>query len=100
MQTRQGEAETHLLRASGRFPLCATGKINTYSVFAEHFRGTLARTGRSGIITPTGLATDATTAAFFSDTVSAGRLAAFYDFENSAPLFEVCTEASASPSPR
>lgn len=35
-----------------------------------------------GIITPTGLATDATTAALFTDTLRAGRLAAFYDFEN------------------
>ncbi len=85
---RQAEAESAFLRTSGRYPLCGVGDVNTYSVFAEHFRGTLSPTGRSGIITPTGLATDATTAAFFADTVSAGRLAAFYDFENSQPLFE------------
>ncbi len=40
-----------------------------------------------GIITPTGLATDATTSAFFADTVSHQRLAAFYDFENEAKIF-------------
>jgi hypothetical protein len=85
--SRRGEAETHLIRQSGRFPLCATGKINTYSVFAEHFRTCLAPTGRSGIITPTGLATDATTAAFFGDTLASARLAAFYDFENEAKIF-------------
>lgn len=84
---RQSEAESQFLRTSGRYPLCGVGDVNTYSVFAEHFRGTLARTGRSGIITPTGLATDATTAAFFADTVAAGRLAAFYDFQNSKPFF-------------
>jgi hypothetical protein len=86
-ESRRSQAETHFLRASGRYPLCATGKINTYSVFAEHFRATLARQGRSGIITPTGLATDATTAAFFADTVRADRLAAFYDFENEGKIF-------------
>ena len=84
---RGSEAESQFLRGSGRYPLCGVGDVNTYSVFAEHFRGTLATTGRSGVITPTGLATDATTAAFFADTLKARRLAAFYDFENEAKLF-------------
>ncbi|MBI1377389.1 MAG: N-6 DNA methylase [Frankiales bacterium] len=82
VELRRGQVENALIRGGGRFPLCATGKINTYSIFAEHFRSSLAPQGRSGLITPTGLATDATTAAFFADTVSAGRLAAFFDFEN------------------
>jgi len=81
-ESRRGEAEVHLIRASRRFPLCATGKINTYSVFAEHFRAGVAFGGRVGILTPTGLATGDATSAFFSDTVRAGRLAAFYDFAN------------------
>lgn len=81
------EAENQLIRG-GRYPLTATGKINTYSVFAEHFRATLASTGRSGIVTPTGLATDATTAAFFADTLDSKRLAAFFDFENEDKIFE------------
>lgn len=87
-ESRRGQAETHLIRSSGRFPMCAAGKINTYSLFAEHFRNTLGGTGRAGIITPTGLATDATTAAFFGDTVTTSTLAAFYDFENSKPFFD------------
>jgi hypothetical protein len=84
---RCAEAESHLLRNSGRYPLCGVGDVNTYSVFAEHVRTVLALHGRSGIITPTGLATDATTAAFFADTLRTGRLAAFYDFENEAKIF-------------
>lgn len=71
---RKSEAESQFLRTSGRYPLCGVGDVNTYSVFAEHFRGTLAPSGRSGVITPTGLATDATTAAFFADTLRAERL--------------------------
>ncbi|SDC78147.1 Methyltransferase domain-containing protein [Geodermatophilus telluris] len=85
---RQAEATSHFLHTSGRYPLCGVGDVNTYSVFAEHFRASIAPRGRSGVITPTGLATDATTAAFFADTLAASRLVAFYDFENSAPLFD------------
>lgn len=77
---RGSEAESQFLRLSGRYPLTGVGDVNTYQVFAEHFRASLAPTGRSGIITPTGLATDATTAPFFADTISSGRLEAFLDF--------------------
>lgn len=84
---RRSEVESHFLRTSGRYPLTGVGDVNTYQVFAEHFRATLARFGHSGIITPTGLATDKTTAPFFADTLSSGRLSAFYDFENEGKVF-------------
>lgn len=86
--SRVAEGMSHYLRKSGRYPLCGVGDVNTYSVFAELFRSSIAHDGRMGIITPTGLATDATTSAFFADTVSNGRLAAFYDFENEAKIFD------------
>ena len=50
------------------------------SVFAETMRSIASPGGAAGIITPTGLATDKTTAPFFADTLSAGRLK---DFVNS-----------------
>ena len=83
---RGSGAVTHFVRG-GRFPLTATGKINTYSVFAETFRAVVGPDGAAGIITPTGLATDNTTAPFFIDILSAKRLLAFYDFENEAKIF-------------
>ncbi|PBI91120.1 N-6 DNA Methylase [Rhodococcus erythropolis] len=83
---RQSDGTTHLVR-SGRYPLTGSGKINTYSVFAETMRTITTPTGIAGIITPTGLATDKTTAPFFSDTLSKKRLLAFYDFENEAKIF-------------
>lgn len=83
---RQSDATTHLVRG-GRYPLTAQGKINTYSVFAETMRTIANSEGVAGIITPTGLATDNTTAPFFSDTLSRNRLYAFYDFENEAKIF-------------
>ena len=84
---RASAGTTHLIRSSGHYPFTGVGDVNTYSVFAETMRAILLRSGQMGVITPTGLATDATTAAFFGDTLRAGRLAAFYDFENEAKIF-------------
>lgn len=84
---RQAEAESAFLRLSGRYPLTGRGDVNTYSVFAETMRAIVGDTGRAGVITPTGLATDATTAPFFADTLGSRRLVAFYDFENEAKIF-------------
>jgi hypothetical protein len=83
---RDSGAITHLARG-GRFPLAATGKINTFSVFAETFRTILAPMGIAGIVTPTGLATSKTTAHFFANTLVGKRISAFYDFENEAKIF-------------
>ena len=85
------EAESGFLRTSGRYPLTGRGDVNTYSVFAETMRTIISPPGRMGVITPTGLATDATTAAFFADTLSGKRLAAFFDFENEAKIFPTVT---------
>ena len=84
---RQSEATAHLLLKSGRYPLTGQGDVNTYSVFAETMRTITDPTGAAGILTPTGLATDKTTAPFFSDTLSTNRLSAFYDFDNEAKIF-------------
>jgi hypothetical protein len=82
---RQFESGNEFARESGRFDLTARGKVNTYSLFAELFAN-LARQ-RAGVIVPTGIATDATTAPFFAHLVGEKRLAQLVDFENSAPIF-------------
>ncbi|MEW1660358.1 DNA methyltransferase [Streptomyces sp. NPDC093707] len=81
---RVSEGTSHLLRGSGRFPLAGRGDVNTYAVFAEAASLGIAPTGRFGLVLPTGIATDATTAPFFSGLVRAARLASFLDFENEA----------------
>ncbi|WP_104783818.1 MULTISPECIES: Eco57I restriction-modification methylase domain-containing protein [Streptomyces] len=83
---RQSDGVSHLLRFSGRFPLAGRGDVNTYAVFAETASLGIAPHGRFGLVLPTGVATDATTAPFFSDLVRSARLAAFLDFENEAFL--------------
>ena len=85
IESRRGQAETALIRGSGRFPLCATGKINTYSIFAEQFRTSISSSGRFGIIVPTGIVTDATTQAFARAVLP--ELHAVLDFRN-AGFFE------------
>ena len=82
---RNFDAGNQFARESGRFDRTARGKVNTYSLFAELFAN-LARE-RAGVIVPTGIATDATTAPFFAALVGENRLAKLVDFENSAPLF-------------
>ncbi len=84
---RQAEGESHLLRSSGRFPLCGRGDVNTYTVFAEGMRSAISPVGRLGVIVPSGIATDDTTKHFFADLVDRRSLASLYDFENARPIF-------------
>jgi hypothetical protein len=86
---REAEATSEFVRVSGndggRFALTGRGDVNTYALFAELF-ATLARV-RAGVIVPTGIATDATTAPFFAHLVEKRRLSQLVDFENRAKLF-------------
>lgn len=85
---RSFEAANEFARESGRFDRTARGKVNTYGLFAE-LSATLVRSGgAAGIIVPTGIATDASTAPFFAYLVDKMRLVSVIDFENSAPIFQ------------
>lgn len=84
---RAFESANEFARASGRFDLTARGKVNTYALFAEHFLNLTRHGGSAGVIVPTGIATDATTAPFFAHLVHSQRLAGLVDFENREKLF-------------
>jgi hypothetical protein len=84
---RSFDAMNEFARTCGRFDLTARGKVNTYGLFAEHFLGLAGAKGRAGMIVPTGIATDATTAPFFGHLVASERLASLLDFENRERLF-------------
>ncbi|MFH8249480.1 Eco57I restriction-modification methylase domain-containing protein [Microbacterium sp. B2969] len=86
-ERRRAEGVSAFLRLSGRYPLNGRGDVNTYAVFAELFRSMTAPEGRSGVIVPTGIATDATTQYFFKDLVENKSLVALYDFDNTKKLF-------------
>jgi hypothetical protein len=88
---RIAEASSVFARVSsediGRFPLTGRGDVNTYALFAELFSALTNEYGRSGVIAPTGIATDATTAHFFGSLVERHRLVALYSFDNEALIF-------------
>ena len=85
----QNESSALIVRNTHEFADClglafgvdeGGGDVNTYSLFAELFAN-LSR-DRAGIIVPTGIATDATTANFFSSIIETRRLVRFVDFRN------------------
>ncbi|MBA4179610.1 MAG: hypothetical protein C0506_03385 [Anaerolinea sp.] len=69
------------LKDSGRFPDGASGRINLYAVFGEVLASLVSETGYSGIVCPTGIATDDSTKALFGE-FAAGRIVSLYDFRN------------------
>jgi len=88
---RTAEASSEFARVpgddGGRFRLTGCGDVNTYALFAELFSDLAGPKGRAGVIVPTGIATDATTAPFFADLVEKKRLARLVDFENRDLIF-------------
>ncbi|WP_192384284.1 Eco57I restriction-modification methylase domain-containing protein [Mesorhizobium silamurunense] len=88
---REAEASSEFVRVAsgegGRFPLTGTGDVNTYALFAELFARICGPTGRAGVILPTGIATDATTAPFFAWLIDSKRLASLLSFENEEFIF-------------
>ncbi|HVT60490.1 MAG TPA: N-6 DNA methylase [Thermoanaerobaculia bacterium] len=86
-EVSQTGAMNLFVRESGRFPLCARGKINSYSLFAELMRQTISPRGRVGCIVPLGIATDDTTKDFFRDLSDSRSLVSLYGFENEERVF-------------
>jgi hypothetical protein len=75
------------LRFGDMYPRTARGDINLYSVFAERMSELMAGRGATGIVVPTGVATDDGNKEFFHSVTKAGSLASLFDFENREGLF-------------
>ena len=75
------------VRESKRYPITGKGDINTYVLFAELAMRIVSPAGRVGLLVPSGIATDKTTAEFFNKLMSDGTLRRLYDFENKQGLF-------------
>ena len=89
---RAAEASSVFARVAGeeagRFPLTGRGDVNTYALFAELFASLASPRGRAGVIVPTGIATDATTAPFFSALLEGRRLFSLHDFQTGMGYFD------------
>lgn len=89
---RTAEASSAFARVEakdgGRFPFTGRGDVNTYALFAELFAGLASKRGRAGVIVPTGVATDATTAPFFGALLNEKRLFSLHDFQTGMGYFD------------
>ncbi|MER8565941.1 N-6 DNA methylase [Mesorhizobium sp. M0924] len=92
LASRTAEAVSAFVRTpqeeAGRFPLTGRGDVNTYALFAELFSTLAGPKGRAGVIVPTGIATDATTAPFFGALMSERRLFSLHDFQTGLGFFD------------
>ncbi|GGT39537.1 Eco57I restriction-modification methylase domain-containing protein [Streptomyces chromofuscus] len=84
---RESKGQVTMYRKSGLFPKTGFGDVNTYAVFAEKARQLIGPEGMAGLVLPTGIATDKTTAPFFSDLVETRQMVAVLDMENEEKLF-------------
>ena len=80
-------AANRVARSIGAYPLLATGDINIYSLFVERALALVKEDGVVGFVTPSGIAGDKTSAAFFKEMSSTGRLSTLLDFENRKVFF-------------
>ena len=87
-ELRKAAGWSYFLRETGRYPLTGRGDINTYAVFAETARTIISPHGYSGLVLPTGIATDVTAAPFFGALVQGSTLVLVYGFRNNRGLFK------------
>lgn len=73
---------------AGRFVLTGCGDVNTYALFAELFASLASERGRAGVIVPTGIACDSTTAEFFGSIITERRLVSLFDFQTGLGFFD------------
>ena len=84
---RVADGVSHLIRSSGRFPLCGRGDVNTFAIFAECNQGLISTSGRAGFIVQSDIATANTYKRFFEALLSSRELVSFFDFVNTEGLF-------------
>lgn len=81
------ESAARMARAPGEYPLLARGDTNLYALFVERAMALTGPDGMTGLLTPSGIASDKTAAAFFRHVAAGGRLKSLYDFENKKKFF-------------
>jgi hypothetical protein len=84
---RISEADSKFWKESVRFPLTASGKFNTYALFAESALELLNSKGRAGVILQSGIATDETCQDFFAHLLNKSFLISLHDFVNLEGFF-------------
>lgn len=83
---RLTEAAQNFIHASGRFPTSGFGRLNLAYLFTELFLDLRSKEGRSGLIVPTGIATDSFSQYLFNR-IANGNLISLQAFENEENIF-------------
>ncbi|MCM0020285.1 MAG: restriction endonuclease [Tagaea sp.] len=81
----RAEAAVTVARGCGLYPLLSGGDLNLYPLFVERALALLKPEGIEGLLVPSGIASDKSSAPFFRSISTSGRLAALFDFENRRP---------------
>ncbi len=84
---QRAEQTARVARTCGDYPLLSGGDINLYSLFVERAMKIVKPDGMAGLLVPSGIASDRTSARFFKKVATEGKLKAFYDFENKKVFF-------------
>ena len=86
--SNRAESAVRVARKCGDYPLLSRGDVNIYSLFVERAFALVKPGGVVGLLVPSGVASDKTSAEFFKAVATEGRLRALYDFENRRTRFE------------
>ncbi len=85
---RAGHA-ARVARTCGDYPLLSGGDMNLYSLFIERAMTIVKPDGMVGLLVPSGIASDKTSAKFFRTIASQRKLKTLYDFENRRTRFRL-----------
>ena len=88
LDKRAFESANEFARGSGRFPLVANNKINTYQLFAELSDKMRNEYGNVGLVLPTGIATSDGCKTFFADILKRQQLISVFAFYEIRYWFE------------
>ncbi len=84
----RAESAVRVARQCRDYPLLSRGDVNIYSLFVERAFALVKPRGVVGLLVPSGIASDKTSADFFKTVSTEGRLRTLYDFENRRTRFE------------
>ena len=88
LASNRAESAVRVARECGDYPLLSRGDVNIYSLFVERAFALVKPEGVVGLLIPSGIASDKTSANFFKKVATEGRLRTLYDFENRRTRFE------------
>lgn len=80
--TGRATEAARMARGGGIYSKLNRGRINLFKLFVERAHTLVKPEGMVGLLTPSGIASDLSASAFFSEVATGGHLKALYDFEN------------------